>query len=268
MNTGASSKRSPLKFFILVLALSIPFWLAGVLVKQGLPLPLKLPASSLMVVCPLVAAMILVFRENGYDAIKELLKRTLDYKRIDPKIWYVPIITLMPVVLLLSYGVMCLIPLPLPEPHIRVLSIPILFVVFFLAAVGEEGGWMGYAIDPMLDRWGALTAGALLGLVWVAWHIIPLVQSHRSPEWIGWWCLGTVAIRIVMVWLYVNTGKSVMAAVLFHAVSNVSYSLFPNDGSHYDPAVTGVILVIAALLVTFLWGPKTLARFRYAGAGE
>ncbi len=55
-----------------------------------------------------------------------------------------------------------------------------------------------------------------------------------------------------------------MAAVLFHDMINVSDSLFPNEGSHYNPAVTGPILGIVALIVTFLWGPKTLARYRYA----
>ena len=38
MKAGASSKRSPLKFFVLVYALSIPFWVLSTLVKiKGLP---------------------------------------------------------------------------------------------------------------------------------------------------------------------------------------------------------------------------------------
>jgi hypothetical protein len=40
--------------------------------------------------------------------------------------------------------------------------------------------------------------------------------------------------------------------------------LFPNDGSHYDPAVTGVILSAAAAVVTFLQGRETPARIRSA----
>jgi hypothetical protein len=54
-----------------------------------------------------------------------------------------------------------------------------------------------------------------------------------------------VALRILIVWLYNNTGKSVY-------------------GSYYDPAVTGAIAVIAAAIVTYLWGSRTLARYRYA----
>ncbi len=81
--------------------------------------------------------------------------------------------------------------------------------------------------------------------------------------WIAWKCLETLAARVLIVWLYNNTGRSLYAAVLFHAVSNVSVSLFPNDGSHYDPAVVGVLTAVAAGIATFLWGAKTLARYRW-----
>lgn len=107
----------------------------------------------------------------------------------------------------------------------------------FIAAEGEELGWSGYAIDRMQDRWGAFPASTLLGLVWAIWHIVPLVQVHRSPVWIAWWCLGTVAARVLIVWLYNNTGKCVFGAAVFHTM-------------------------IAAGIVTVLWGPRTLSRHR------
>jgi membrane protease YdiL (CAAX protease family) len=132
-----------------------------------------------------------------------------------------------------------------------------MFLASFIAALGEELGWMGYAVDPMQDRWNALQASILLGMVWATWHIVPLVQAHRSPAWIAWWCLWTVTQRVLIVWLYNNTGKSVFAAALFHAISNVSTLLFPE---YYDPRITGLITALAAAIVTVVWGPRTLAR--------
>lgn len=35
--------------------------------------------------------------------------------------------------------------------------------------------------------------------------------------------------------------------VVFHAMSNVSYTLFPDNGSHYDPAVTAVVIGTVAV---------------------
>jgi len=49
-NTSASRSRSPLKFFLLVFVLSIPFWLIGAVTR--LQLLQALPVSSLMVFCP------------------------------------------------------------------------------------------------------------------------------------------------------------------------------------------------------------------------
>lgn len=267
MNANELSKRSPVKFVLLIFVLSIPFWLIGFIAKQGLPLPINLPVSAFMFVCPLIAASILTYKENKIDGIKQLLKITLDYRKIKPKIWYLPILFLMPIIMLLSYWVMRMMGRPLPEPQIPFLAIPLFFVMFFIAAVFEEAGWMGYAADSVQHRRGALRAGIIMGSVWGLWHIIGwYFQAHQTMTWTAGQFLSTVALRIIISWLYNNTGGSVLAAVLFHDMMNVSEFLFPNYGSHYDPVITGAITAIVAAIVTFLWGPGTLTRFRYARA--
>lgn len=265
MNTDASFKKFSLKFYLLLLALSIPFWLVGAMAENlSKYLPMNLPVSALMFICPLIAALILVYREDRIGGISRLLKRVFDLKRIKQKIWYIPILFLMPIIMLLSYWVMRLMGRPLPEPHIPFLTIPILFIEFFIAAVGEEVGWSGYLVEPMLSRWSALKTSIILGSVWAIWHMVPYIQTHHGLAWVAWQCFATIALRILIVWLYNNTGKSALAAILFHTMINVSDTLFPNNGSHYNPAITGVIIAIMAVIVTFLWGSKTLARYRYA----
>ena len=251
MNTIPSRCRSPLKFFLL----------AGPLV--GYQLVPGVPVTALIVVfCPATAAMILVYRESKMAGVRDLLKRSFDYKRIKEKIWCVPMLLLMPVVTISSYGWMRWIGVPLPVPQIRFVATLAMSLAIFILALGEELGWSGYAIDPMQDRWGALPASILLGLVWALWHIVPLVQVQRSPAWIAWWCLGTVAARVLIVWLYNNTGKSVLAAAVFHTTINVTWQLFPIRGSYWDPRVNGIVMAIAAVVVVAVWGPRTLAGYR------
>ena len=161
-----------------------------------------------------------------------------------------------------SYGVMRVMGVRLPAPQFSALAAVGLFLGFIVGGAGEELGWSGYTIDRLQRRWTALQASVLVGLVWAAWHIIPLLQAHRRWSWIAGWCLSTVALRILIVWVYNNTDKSVFGAILFHAMSNVGWQLFPNQGSHYDPRVTGPILAVAAAVVTVVWGPRTLARYR------
>ena len=132
--------------------------------------------------------------------------------------------------------------------------VAIAFAAFFVAAIGEELGWSGYAIEPMQVRWGAFRASVLLGLIWALWHLVPLLEMNRSGDWIAWWTLQTVALRVLIVWFYNHTGRSVFAAVLIHAVSNVCTVTFAN---YYDPRVTGIILAVAAAMATIAWPVRT-----------
>jgi uncharacterized protein len=264
-------QRSPLRFFVLVFALSTPFWLVGAVTRRQLTA--DLPVSSFVWICPVIAAAILVYRETGTAGVTELLKRSFDHKRIRAKIWYAPIVLLLPGVYALTYGVMWLLGLPLPTVQFPVLAALGAFVGFFIAAQCEELGWSGYALDPLEARWNALQAGVLLGLVWAAFHFVPLLQHGRSAGWIAWWSLGTVAQRVLFTWLYNNTGKSVFAAALFHAMGNLSqlgpFLDFGPGGYPYDAQrISALILVVAAAIVTVAWGPRTLARDRRPAAAR
>ena len=265
MNSSALSKKSPLKFFLLVFALAIPIWLLSTFV--GVIGSLKVPVTDLVLAfIPLTAAAILDYKEEGFGGVRTLLKRVVDYKRIKQRIWYLPLIVLVPLIYLLTSAVMRLTGHSAPvEPHI--LRLPSLFVIFFLLAVGEEGGWMGYAIDPMQDRWGALSASIILAIPWWLGHLPSIIQIGGTPADIAWWFPGAIGLRILIVWLYNNTGKSLFAAILFHALVNVGRSAsYPTVGSHYDPVYQAVgysIVVIMAVIVVFLWGSKTLARYRH-----
>jgi membrane protease YdiL (CAAX protease family) len=124
-----------------------------------------------------------------------------------------------------------------------------LFILLLVAALGEEIGWTGYALEPLLDRWGMISGSLLLGSIWATIHFIPLLQAHRSISWIAWWTLGTVSYRLIMTWLFVHSGRSLFGAALFHAMINLSWQMFPNQGSHYDPQIFGLITLVLAVVL-------------------
>lgn len=265
---NSTPKRSPLLFFILVYALSIPLWVINVIHPMHIPVD-NLPVTDIVATfTPMVAASILLYREEGFGEVKNLLKRTFDYKRITKKIWYVPIIFLMPSIYVLTYVIMRLVGLPVPTEWSPPLLTPLLFIAFFFAAAGEELGYTGYVTDPMQARYTALTASLIIGLIHAVWHFpseISIGQTLGLFIWGG--VILAVSFRILTVWLYNNTGKSVFAAILFHAVTNTGRSIFPGSRSTfelYDGAIGYGLIAITAVIVVFLWGPKTLARYRYA----
>lgn len=224
----------------------------------------RLPVSALAVLSPVVSALVLTYREEGPDGVRGLMKRPFDYKRIKPKVWYLPIVLLMPLVVLIDYVVMRRYKVQLPSPHLP-LMLPAYFVLFFMAATCEELGWTAYATDRLQGRRGnALWTGLSVGFVWAVWHIVPWIPNH-SAVWVAGQAANTVLKRVLTLWLYNNTGRSLFAAISFHASANVSeLVLFPVYGSYYNPVLTFYVLLVITAGVVFLWGPRTLARYRYA----
>ncbi|MET9343937.1 type II CAAX endopeptidase family protein [Nonomuraea sp. NPDC003804] len=257
-------RKSPPALFVLIFGLSLPFWVVGALVESPEGMPMGLPVSALMFVAPLVAAVILSAREHGRAGVGELLRRAVDHRKIESRAWLTVAVLLMPAVLLLSYGVLSLRGDALPPAAISWASVPVLLVLFLVAAAAEELGWMGYAVDPLRARWGATVAGVVIGAVWGLWHVVPWAQTH-APGWVAGQFLMTVALRVVMVRVYVNAGGSVLTSIVVHAMTNLGIALFPRDGSHFDPVVTGVIVTAVAVAVTL--GAGTRWRGREASAG-
>jgi membrane protease YdiL (CAAX protease family) len=266
-STTEPRDRSPLAFFVLVFMLSVPFWAVGAV--TGLQLTPDLPVSSFIWVCPVIAASLLVYRESGTAGVVALLRRSVDYARIRVKGWYVPTVLLLPGIYAATYGAMRLLGLPLPTVQFPVLAALGWFLGYFVAGQCEELGWSGYVLDPLQARWTALGASLLLGAVWAAFHFVPHVQGHRAPEWIAWWSLATVVLRVLYTWLYNNTGGSVFATVVFHTTGNLAqigpFLDFGPGGYPLEAQRIAVLLLLAvAAVVTVGWGPRTLAGYRFA----
>ncbi|GAA4000911.1 hypothetical protein GCM10022631_09510 [Deinococcus rubellus] len=229
-------------------------------------MPLGLPINALMVLCPASAALWLTRRDEGLTGVRRILGRVFSY-RSSSKVWLVLSMATMPAILLLSYAVQRLLGQSLPPPAWTLSTLVFASAVYFVGAIGEELGWMGYAIDPLQRRYGFLTASLGLGVLWWLWHVIPYHMMGRSTEWILWHGLATVMFRVVMVWIYTHAGSSVLTSVLFHTMINVGIGAFPLNGSHYDPRVTGLILLGVILLVAWWRAARTSGALLSAGSG-
>lgn len=234
-------------FFLLVFVFSLPFWLLG----AGNPVQLLpgLPLSALGAFAPALAALFLTVQSDRLPGAGQLLRRSFDYPRLKSKSWLLAMLIISPALAVVAYFVIEALGQPLPDPAPLTFAVLPLAVFFFIGALGEEIGWSGYATEPLQKRWGTLTAGVVLGAIWAVWHFVPLAQAHRSVEWIAWWSLNTVAFRMIMTWLYVRGGKSVFGAAVFHTMINLSWQLFPENGSFYDPRIFGLLTIGLAILI-------------------
>jgi membrane protease YdiL (CAAX protease family) len=267
----ATGKRSFANFLLLLFALSAPCWIHGsiydVQIFPGLKL-FQLPLGM-----PMVAALILVSIEKGKEGVIELLKRTYDFRNIRPWIWLLPILFIYPSIGLLNNWIQSISGIFIPSPHFSIVVLLGYSTVFFMT-YAEELGLTGYAIDNLQQRYSALGSAIIVGLVWAGYHIPGfIISGYYSPGWIFWHALYTVASRVLFVWVYNNAGKSLFSMALFHWTFGLFWILWPQDNLQravpfYDPRICTIIVVIYTLLVVFLWGPKTLAKYRYAKSPE
>jgi uncharacterized protein len=246
----AEDPAHPLRFFGLVLLLSIPFYVWGVLWPiEGLPL--GLPVSAAMIIAPALVATVMTHREQGCRVAVQLWRRVGDVGRAQSTWWTMIAFLFMPTAMLISYGLMRWFGLPFPSVvTVALAQAPFLFTAYFFGAVFEEIGWTGYATEPLQKRYGVFRAGLIIGIVWALWHVVPwwIVLGH-SVGWVIGQSLATVCMRVVMGWIYAYGGRSLFLATVFHAMINTSLMLFPNGGSHYNPSVTAAVLTVMAALV-------------------
>lgn len=144
----------------------------------------------------------------------------------------------------------------------------------FIAPLGEEFGWRGFALPRMQTQRGALGASIILGLLWGLWHVpIWIWEKTATPSLLlpdlGLRVLIIAAFGVLMAWVYNNSGGSLLLMILFHAsIVTTSYYPFPQPLSTTESWVQTLlylgILWAAVLVVVVVYGPRRLMGRRTA----
>ena len=259
----------PWLFFALVFGLSAPFWILSTRTGSS-GLPDNLPVTDIgAVLTPTIAAAILRHREGGWSAVRELFGRIVDYGRISTRWWLVVSVGVFPLLYGLTYGVMRVLGYPVAAVVELSPSLVGVFLLFFVAAIAEELGYTAYETDALQRRMTALRTALVIGPLWAIWHLPSMLVMGQGTHLVLWGLCVTVAVRIINVWMYNNTGASVFAVILMHAVGNTARTGYPGGRGGYEVgggAVAYSIIMLFALGVVILWRPATLARFLGRGS--
>jgi len=262
LTTAPPDQGRPLAFFVVLLALAIPIWASSPFL--GVLKSVHVPVTDLLLgFTPLAAGCILTFRAKGAGGLFDLLKCVFAFRSLARTGWLAAILLLAPVIdLLTSVGLHLVGHVGEAKPNY--LGLPVLAAIMFVLAIGEEVGWTGYLLDPLQARFGALGASLIIAVPWWLGHIPSILEIGGTAGDIAWWFPGAIALRVIMTWLYNNTGRSQAAVVLFHMMLNLARSVtFPAIGAHYDSsyqAVAYTITFVLAVVVVIVWGPKRLMR--------
>jgi membrane protease YdiL (CAAX protease family) len=114
-------------------------------------------------------------------------------------------------------------------------------------------------------KWSALGSSLVLGVVWALWHL-PLFfidgtyQNSLGVGTLSFWIfmIEVIPKSILITWIFNNSRGSTLSAVLLHFMDNFMGELF--ELTARAELYQFILWIAAAIVVTAVWGPKTLTR--------
>jgi membrane protease YdiL (CAAX protease family) len=263
MNTiKAFVKSHPvLSYFALTFAIS---W-GGILIVVGGPgaipgtkeqVETLLPIAILaMLAGPPIAGILLTGLLYGRTGLRDLLTRMTRW-RVGAR-WYATALltaplSMMAAVLALSITSPEFLPAIFTSPDKTTLLL-MGIVPGLTAGFLEELGWTGFAIPRMRLRYGVLSTGLIVGVLWGAWHILTnglwasdiasgaLSLAIFLPAYLITFLVGQLpAYRVLMVWVYDRTGSLLVAMLMHTSLTASTFILQPL-------AISGAALLVVTL---------------------
>ena len=275
MHLSTSRLSSPWVYFAVTFGWTWFFW--------GLAIVLGLSSETgggvilqlLGVIGPMVTGIAFTYLTRGREGRRDYWTRIIDPRRIGIA-WFLVAILIAPALSLLGALLDILLGgtgATWGEAALQVSSDPLAIIpsVLFASLIPfiEELGWRGYVLDRMQSKWNALVSSLILGALWSLWHL-PLFfieGSYQQGLGVGtleFWMffLGIVPLTATFTWIYNSTRRSTLAVILLHSMVNFSGELIALT-ERADAFWMGWFLV-AAVVITAVWGPKTFTRNKRA----
>ena len=228
----------PLLYFSTTFLVTYTLWFAGAYVsflddKRGLYMLLMLPGLA----APFLISLVMIVISKNAEVKKDFVNRLFNPKLIQLKmlpmlILIMPLSVVASIFLSLLFGE-SISQLQLAEGFSFSTGFVPVLILLLLAAGFEELGWRGYAFDSLQARYSFFTASIVFGLLWSLWHF-PLIFVNNSYQYEllnenVWFAVNFFAsiipMGVIISWICVKNQKSVIAAILFHFIINISQEL-------------------------------------------
>ena len=134
------------------------------------------------------------------------------------------------------------------------LSTLIVLLVVLIPAFAEELAWRGFAVPRLLPYMSPLVAALVLAVPWTILHLpltlVPGGVNEGAAVFPG--ILALFSYSVILTWIFVGSGGSVLLTGLVHAGLNgvvpIFQNLDPDEAWLWRAIVAAVIAVIVALL--------------------
>lgn len=124
-------------------------------------------------------------------------------------------------------------------------------------SLGEELGWRGFAQPLLQQRYRAVHASIIIGVLWATWHewgaLAPGGLAHVAAVDMTQTFVRLISTAIIYGWLYNTTRGSLPVVMVAHATHNIAVDLMPVPLGGPDDVsliVAGLYLVAAIGVIT------------------
>ncbi len=212
-------------------------------------------------------AFLVTAATGGKAGVRDLLSRCLRW-RVGVHWYLIALLGLLIAMLLVASVFQGLAPLEaLVEkwPLLFTLFLPEVLFPFVFIQIFEEAGWTGFMQHTLQERWGPLLASLLVAPAFFLMHLPPLLMDSSVGLALlivfGALVIMMTFFRIVVMWLYNGSGRSVLVVALFHSAYNSATSLgdqrFTGEliyGSAQLLIAFGVLAVVAVIVAVLTRG--------------
>ena len=266
-------QRHPLAcFFVLTYLAAWCLWAPLLILRDTLPPAVAFVLVLLGSLVPSTVAIVLVALIHGRRGVRSLLGRLVKW-RVGLR-WYA-VVLILPLLAPLGLGVSILLGGRAPTVDSSVIAVLFGFVfsIFPGSALGEELGWRGFALPHLQDGHSALAAALILGPIWGSWHLPLFLIGNESRPLVLFpaFVLSTIAMSVLLSWIYNSTAGSLLLVVLFHATANlpVTFLIAPLGIDMIQPfLIFTALLIIAAAVVVGFAGAADLSRTQHKQTSE
>lgn len=215
--------------------------------------------GPLVLAGPFIAGLVMTYLVDGKTGLRALFSRMLKW-RVGLR-WYAAALLIFPVLILGVLWALTALVAPEFAPTFTAFGI----LAGLLAGFIEETGWMGFAYPRMETKFGTWRATIYLALLHGLWHAMAgylgeagTYGAYWLPRFVAMWIVAMMAMRVLLVWIYKNTGSTLLAQLTHASSSGFLIILGPSTISPANGtlwfAVYAVILWIPAAIVIARFG--------------
>lgn len=234
---------------------------------KALPVVFNLPGALVWYYGPFLAAVMVSACMGGKARVLKLFDRIFTW-RVDWR-WYV-FILLYPICLHLAVvGLDRWLGGPTPvffqaagvaKGNPWLVFLLLLVVQIFLRGIGEETGWRAFALPQLQSRMDSTRASLWLGVLWAGWHFHPANFATLLSTGGIFVFFNIVATTFLFTWVFNQTNRSLLIAILFHASLNMAEWIIPigiADAS-LNRQIIHTVLLWAGVGILIFWRGQQL----------